>query len=226
MSKELTAEERAFAYLQNREYTMVGRGATNVGASLGRGARKAEKGISRLSSRFKSIGAAFNIESKRKGRDQAERLDTRDKATAATGFNRLQKKAEVRDKIKSSNMNRIVGGTAIGTVGGAALGAGIGHLATSKSRKRAAFLESKGDSMSNKERAELVSHKAKIKKAKVIGGVVGAVAGGVGGHLVGKKSAKDKGNKLKYAYKKALGKSVGEYNSANNIPNSAHLMKK
>lgn len=214
MSKELTAEEKAFAYLQDKNYTKVGEAATSAGAETGKLFRKAEEGKQKVTSRLGSIKDAFNIERKRKGGKQAERLDRRDKATAKTGFDRLKNKAILRDKIKTSNMHRIGGGTVLGAVGGGALGAGVAHLATSKSRKRVAFLESKGDSMSNKERAELVAKKSKVKNAKIISGTVGAVAGGIGGHIIGKNSAKKNSSVLKNAYRKALGKSVGEYNTA------------
>lgn len=192
MSKELTAEERAFAYLQDRDYAWnhdLANWAGRVAGSV-TGARKKFKGRRRaIADTFKSgykdnAGASANQEAMKVAmKSNSSKFDTE------------KQRAAVIDKAKGATMNRVVGGTVGGAVVGGAAGVGIGHLATGKSRKRAAFLESKGDSMSNKERAELVAKKAKIKRAKVIGGALGAVAGGVGGHLLGKQAARK--NKLK-----------------------------
>lgn len=117
-------------------------------------------------------------------------------------------------KGKTLAMHKTVGATAGGAVIGGALGAGIGHLATSKSRKRVAFLKSKGDSLSNKERAELVAKQAKVKNAKIIGGAVGAVAGGAGGYVLGNKAGKKAKLKTLKGYNSKKTAAMNQHNEA------------
>lgn len=215
--KEFTsAEQKAISYLQDREYSKAGDAVTAAGAKIGEFFRKkkSDNSGSRVGNRFASFKKAFNISKNRKAegfvKTQSAAHTVRDQAMKATGFDRKAERAKVLDKIKAGNMHRIVGGTAAGTVVGGAVGAGIGHLATSKSRKRISFLETKGNNLSNKEREELVTLKAKVKKAKVIGGAVGAVAGGAGGYFGGKHLADKNKGKLKSAYKKVLRKRADE----------------
>lgn len=211
MSKELTAEERAFAYLQEREYSKLHDAANWVGRQVGNitgvnnyitGKRKAVADTYKSGKKDGNQVSATQVAMKTAMKSNSSKFDT-DKARAI-----------VIDKAKGATMNRVVGGTAGGAVLGGAAGVGIGHLATGKSRKRAAFLESKGDSISNKERAELAHHKGKIKRAKIIGGAVGTIAGGGAGYLIGKGYARKNKLKLLKGYNSKKTSAMNQHNES------------
>lgn len=96
-----------------------------------------------------------------------------------------------RAAIESSNTNHKVGGAAVGAIAGAAVGSGLGHLATAKARREINELESKKD-LTHREEMRLKALKAKVRNAKIAGAALTGIAGGFAGHHLGSKMAKKK----------------------------------
>lgn len=211
MSKEMSAEDRAFAYLEETNYAAIHRGANWLGRQVGK-----VKGLNkRLKGQRQAVADTF-----KSGKQDGDNVSPNQVAmkeamkSNSSKFDTVKKRSAAVLAGKKGALHRIAGGTAGGAVLGGAAGVGIGHLASGSSRKRAAYLKSKGDSMSNKERAELVHHEGKIKKAKVIGGVVGTLAGAGAGYLAGKGAARKNKLKLFKAYNKSKTSAMNQHNKA------------
>lgn len=203
----MTAEEKAFAYLQDRDYAWY----HNTANKLGRGLAGVSDVGSRIKGKAQAVSDTFKSGLQGSKNVSANQVAMKTAMKSNSKFDTDKERNIMLDKAKGQSMHRVVGGTAVGAVGGGLAGAGLAHLATSKSRKRIAFLESKGESMSNKERAELVAKKAKVRNAKVISGVAGAIGGGILGNKIGKGYARS--NKLKL---------VKEYNAAKTAAINVH----